>query len=274
MLHLIPRSEFHLFPHLLSDMFNDRASLFIDKLGWKDLHRDPRTGWERDQYDNAFLDPVYAIVEGVGHLAVKSLTDKPREEDVPQHFASSRLLLMSGRNMIDEIFPHLVKGAEIDREHTLEVSRFCPSPRLSPAQRHMSIAILLYSGIVMSRLNPNIKGFIGIQEQSIARRYNQLGFGSKRSYGDDELNVSYWTEDEFDNMEAKLRDLHTHGMVRQGVIDKTSADKEALRKIAEPLTEDVFDQVARATAHFVATYPHFKPRTKDQPYSYSLNMHP
>lgn len=259
MLHLIPRSEFHLFPRLLSDMFNDRATVFIDNFGWTDLQRNPYMGWERDQFDAIALDTVYAVIEGEEACTVTNLEGEEHTLQMPRHRASARMLLMNGSNMIDDVFHHLVEGMSFDRNHTLEISRFCPSPRLSKTDQYMSAGVLLYTGMAMARTNPNIHGFTGLQTAAVLAIYRRLGMDVNINVKGKELGVSYWHKDSFDKMANNIKLKHLDRLRSKFEKANPQEAKDRLDEKARIANEKIFAQVDRAAERFAAQYPHFKP---------------
>lgn len=112
----------------LNEMFWDRRAQFCEELGW-DLNVDMR-GREIDDYDNIF--PTYVI-----------LTDK-----YGGHHGSGRLLPMSGRTMLVEIFGHLLPEDFNPAPGALEVTRvFVPKGEHSNVERMILTTRLLLAGV-------------------------------------------------------------------------------------------------------------------------------
>lgn len=137
----------------LGCMFEDRARVFIDGLGWP-LTRDSK-GHERDGYDNP--ESTYILVS--------SHTDS--------HAASIRLRSLSASNMTREIFfPKTILPGPDDRY--LEATRFCISPRHKfQSVRLGKILVDRCKEIVRSK---KMEGLVAVFDPRVFKLYSSIGW--------------------------------------------------------------------------------------------------
>jgi acyl homoserine lactone synthase len=94
------------FPVEIDAMFQNRAEVFWERLGWR---VSVKNGRERDAFDDA--DPVYLV-------SLDPITGKYR--------GSARLLPTTGPNMLRDVFPFLLgKGEYVESSTIWECSRMC-----------------------------------------------------------------------------------------------------------------------------------------------------
>ncbi|MEX0281137.1 MAG: acyl-homoserine-lactone synthase [Arenibacterium sp.] len=172
MLRFIYADELHRFGSLGPDMFKDRAGQFRDRLGW-DVHVD-ENGHETDAYDR--LNPLYVIWE----------TPNGR------HGGSMRFLPTTGRTMVNDIFPHLNNGVEVQSPFIWECTRFCLAPE---AGSKVAAALMLGGGEIMTGFN--VKFFAGVFDRRMVRIYRAIGASPEilgsQGQGKDRVSLGLWS---------------------------------------------------------------------------------
>ncbi|MCF6445520.1 acyl-homoserine-lactone synthase [Nereida sp. MMG025] len=159
------------FPALSHSMFRDRATQFVDRLGW-DIGVDAN-GEERDEYDA--LNPLYVIWE---------LPDG-------RHGGSMRFLPSTGPIMVNDHFGHILDGTTIQSPLIWECTRFCLSPN---ADRRAAAALVLGAGEVMKRFSLN--HYVGVFDPRMERIYRLYGVTPDvigcQGEGADRIAVGLW----------------------------------------------------------------------------------
>lgn len=116
MIHLIDKENKYLYTDILSQMYKQRASIFIDKLNW---NLASSNGHEIDQFDTD--DTIYLVVIDEKKGCVRS---------------SIRLNPTTEPHLMSEIFSNLCRDGVPRGEHIFEGSRYCYNPDiLSRADR-------------------------------------------------------------------------------------------------------------------------------------------
>ncbi len=106
MIRLIPGARAASFPNEIGAMFRCRAQTFSERLGWDVV---VKNGYERDRFDDE--NPLYVV-------SVDSVSG--------QYWGSLRLLPTTGPNMLQDVFPYLLKDGQVIESATIwEVSRIC-----------------------------------------------------------------------------------------------------------------------------------------------------
>jgi N-acyl-L-homoserine lactone synthetase len=174
MLRYVFADQLDQFPTLRDSMFRDRADQFKTRLNW-DVNVD-ENGFERDEYDDANLNPLYVIWE------------------TPQgtHSGSMRLLPTTGRCMVNEHFLDLMGGDLIQNPTIWECTRFCLS---RAATRLTANAFMLAGGEVM--VGFGVKQCVGVFDQRMIRIYRMIGAQPKilgqSGEGKDFIGVGVWS---------------------------------------------------------------------------------
>ncbi len=173
MLHYIYADQMHLFPKLADAMFRDRADQFKTRLGW-DVTVDA-DGFERDEYDDVALNPLYVIWE------------------TPEggHGGSMRFLPTTGRTMVNDHFANLMGGGTITSPVIWECTRFCLA-RNAPST--VAGALMLGGGEIMQ--NFGIEHFVGVFDARMVRIYRMIGSSPEvlgsAGEGRDQISVGLW----------------------------------------------------------------------------------
>jgi N-acyl-L-homoserine lactone synthetase len=174
MLRYVFADQLDQFPTLRDTMFRDRADQFKTRLNW-DVHVDA-DGFERDEYDDLALNPLYVIWETPNGT----------------HSGSMRLLPTSGKCMVNDHFGDLLGGEAINSPVIWECTRFCLS--LS-ATRLTANALMLAGGEAM--VGFGIKQCVGVFDQRMIRIYRMIGAQPKilgqTGEGKDFIGVGIWS---------------------------------------------------------------------------------
>lgn len=164
---------------LANSMFRDRALQFVERHRWELPARSD--GLEVDQYDDAAA--TYCVVEQDN-----------------RHRASLRLRPAAAGSMAEQHFPALWDGQENDLADTLEVTRFCAAPALSPIERIDAISDLLL-GLCRHCQRSGIERFFGVVFPQAARTIRQAGwapeFLNKTTDSRGTLILAQWRVDPF-----------------------------------------------------------------------------
>jgi N-acyl-L-homoserine lactone synthetase len=132
-------------------MFLDRGRQFVERHRWP-LRLDA-TGLEIDEYDDR--EATYCVVtEGSRHLS------------------SARLRPAARGCMVERYFPNLWRP---DLGDSVEITRFCASPRLTPDERLTAVSDLLL-GLCRHCQRERIETFFGIVFPAMARALQQAGW--------------------------------------------------------------------------------------------------
>lgn len=110
MIHLINFENNDLYADILEQMYQQRSSVFIDRMGW-DLNNDG--GLEKDQFDTG--DTIYLVV---------------LNEDTGKILSSIRLNPTTQPHLMSEIFDNLCEGGAPSGPTIFEGSRYCYNPEL------------------------------------------------------------------------------------------------------------------------------------------------
>lgn len=142
----IPPDAFDDFPDLLDSMHRLRARIFKGRLGWDVV---TTGGRETDEFDA--LKPTYLLAISSASAVV----------------GCARLLPASGPNMIEALFPDLVRsGAFKPHPAMIESSRFCVDTSLDEGRAGGSLH------------DATLTMFAGIIEWSMANGYRQIVTGT------------------------------------------------------------------------------------------------
>lgn len=104
MIRMIDKTNFHLFPRTMDQLFRVRHSVFVEEKGWREFEREGI--YEKDQYDNEDASYVVAL------------------DNLDNAIGCFRLYPTVMPHMLSEQFPHLVEGEVIRRTDVLELTRF------------------------------------------------------------------------------------------------------------------------------------------------------
>lgn len=143
------------FPRLRDSMFLDRKKQFIDRHKWP-LNIDNR-GREFDQYDNN--DSTYVVY-----------TDEKLN-----HLASMRINLTSANCMLTDIFSEEFPSIKKMERESIEVTRFCISPNLSPIYSKAASRSLISAVFLYTLENTIASSIFGICEAPMLRVYKRIG---------------------------------------------------------------------------------------------------
>lgn len=151
----------HLHPDLFEQMFQMRATVFANRLGWDVNVVDGR---ELDSFDAA--DPLYL-------LCVDEFTDQLK--------GAVRLLPTTGPNMLRDVFSFLVPDGAVESPLIWESSRFAISPKLSvgPAREdanHVVSAatIELLCGLVEAAQLASVQHIVSVFDARMARIFRAV----------------------------------------------------------------------------------------------------
>jgi len=171
MIRFIRADDLHLHSQLRDSMFRDRADQFKTRLGWA-VSVDG-TGYEMDAYDQ--LNPLYVICQGAdgGHLG------------------SMRFLPMTGPNMIEDHFSHLLSGQQIGNDRIWECTRFCLGQNAGP---HVAGRLMSAGGEILHGFG--LDAFAGVFDEQMIRIYKRIGaapeiIGSE-GQGRDKISLGLW----------------------------------------------------------------------------------
>jgi N-acyl-L-homoserine lactone synthetase len=156
-------------------MLVDRGQQFVGRHRWP-LRLDS-AGLEVDEYDD--VDATYCVVaEGCRHLA------------------SARLRPAARGCMVEQYFPGLWRP---ELRASVEITRFCCSPALTPDERLTAVSELLL-GLCRQCQREGIESFFGIVFPAVARMLQQAGWPAKllrQAQGDKGiLLLAQWTPSE------------------------------------------------------------------------------
>lgn len=165
---------------LASQMFQDRASQFRDRMKW-DVQVDAM-GWETDQYD--LLDPIYVVVQNADG----------------GHAGSMRFLPTMGRTMLAEVFPHLVNHRPIRDPGIWECTRFCLSPHAGVGVAQMLLLASAEIGLAIG-----VRKSLGVFDTPMIRVYRRLGWSPEVLGRADGIAAGLWTlsSDVHDRLKAE-----------------------------------------------------------------------
>jgi acyl homoserine lactone synthase len=172
MIVVIERHNAHKYPSLLDQMFQMRARVFGDRLGWDVQVTDGR---ERDKYDDA--SPVYLLN-----------IDEKKQKVV----GSMRLLPTTGPTLLEDFFSDtLPPSAQLCDPTIWECTRFCLDEKLlargnREELQFASSALIIALGEVA--LRAGIQSILGNFDSTMLRLYRQIGckvdvMGSTSRYG-------------------------------------------------------------------------------------------
>jgi acyl-homoserine lactone synthase len=138
MIRVIDKTNFHLFPGTMDQLFRVRHSVFVEEKGWKEFERDGI--FEKDQYDTE--DAIYVVALGEQGDAIGCF----------------RLYPTVLPHMISEVFPNMVEGKVLCRPDVLELTRF----HLCKPRRGASEYLELLTAIPEVGLELGLSGFTAI----------------------------------------------------------------------------------------------------------------
>jgi N-acyl-L-homoserine lactone synthetase len=145
-------------PALFDQMFQSRAAVFHDRLGWDVVVKD---GHEMDRYDEE-ADPVYL-------LAV--------DDDQRVH-GSLRLLATTGPTMLQSEFKHFFDDdVNVAAPTIWECTRFCVPPVLGGTTQDVgTVSAELLIGLCELCLSSGIEFVVGVYETPMTRIYARIGW--------------------------------------------------------------------------------------------------
>ncbi|MBY5571447.1 GNAT family N-acetyltransferase [Rhizobium leguminosarum] len=139
------------------EMFQARAAVFRDRLGWQ---VDVRDQWERDRYDEV-EDPVYLVAQRPSGTLTGSL----------------RLLPTTGATMLKSEFRHFFdQPIDIDSPTTWECTRFCVHPSAGHIAQSRAVATELLSGLCDLALGAGIENIVGVYDGAMVGVYRRIGW--------------------------------------------------------------------------------------------------
>jgi N-acyl-L-homoserine lactone synthetase len=145
-------------PALFDQMFQSRAAVFHDRLGWDVVVKD---GHEVDRYDEE-ADPVYL-------LAV---------DEHQQVRGSLRLLATTGPTMLQSEFRHFFDDdVDVMAPTIWECTRFCVPPVLGRTEQDVGIVSAeLLIGLCELCLASGIEFVVGVYDTPMTRIYARIGW--------------------------------------------------------------------------------------------------
>lgn len=145
-------------PALFDQMFQSRAAVFHERLGWDVT---VKNGRELDRYDEE-ADPVYLIAV----------------DDDQRLRGSLRLLATTGPTMLQSEFKHFFDDdVDVAAPTIWECTRFCVPPVLGrTAQDVGKISAELLIGLCELCLASGIEFIVGVYETPMTRIYAQIGW--------------------------------------------------------------------------------------------------
>jgi acyl-homoserine lactone synthase len=138
MIRVIDKTNLHLFPRTMDQLFRVRHSVFVEEKGWKQFERDGI--FEKDQYDTE--DAIYVVAL----------------DDEGDAIGCFRLYPTVLPHMISEVFPDMVDGEVLCRPDVLELTRF----HLCKPKRHAPEYLELLTAIPEVGLELGLSGFTAI----------------------------------------------------------------------------------------------------------------
>jgi len=145
-------------PALFDQMFQSRAAVFHDRMGWDVVVKD---GHEVDHYDEE-ADPVYL-------LAV---------DEHQQVQGSLRLLATTGPTMLRSEFRHFFEDdVDVTAPTIWECTRFCVPPVLDRTEQDLGIVSAeLLIGLCELCLASGIEFVVGVYDTPMTRIYARIGW--------------------------------------------------------------------------------------------------
>ena len=145
-------------PALFDQMFQSRAAVFHDRMGWDVVVKD---GHEVDRYDEE-ADPVYL-------LAV---------DEHQQVQGSLRLLATTGPTMLRSEFRHFFEDdVDVTAPTIWECTRFCVPPVLGRTEQDVGIVSAeLLIGLCELCLASGIEFVVGVYDTPMTRIYARIGW--------------------------------------------------------------------------------------------------
>ncbi len=145
-------------PALFDQMFQSRAAVFHDRMGWDVVVKD---GHEVDRYD-AEADPVYL-------LAV---------DEQQKVRGSLRLLATTGPTMLQSEFRHFFDDdVDVTAPTIWECTRFCAPPVLDRTEQDVGIVSAeLLIGLCELCLASGIEFVVGVYDTPMTRIYARIGW--------------------------------------------------------------------------------------------------
>ncbi|MDR3450600.1 MAG: acyl-homoserine-lactone synthase [Alphaproteobacteria bacterium] len=145
-------------PALFDQMFQSRAAVFHDRMGWDVVVKD---GHEVDRYDEE-ADPVYL-------LAV---------DEHQQVQGSLRLLATAGPTMLQSEFRHFFDDdVDVTAPTIWECTRFCVPPVLDRTEQDVGIVSAeLLIGLCELCLASGIEFVVGVYDTPMTRIYARIGW--------------------------------------------------------------------------------------------------
>jgi acyl-homoserine lactone synthase len=138
MIRVIDKTNFHLFPRTMDQLFRVRHSVFVEEKGWIQFERDGI--YEKDQYDTEDATYVVAL------------------DNLGTAIGCFRLYPTVLPHMLSEQFPHLVLGEVLRKTEVLELTRF----HLGKTKRQSSPYLELLTAIPEIGLELKLSGFTAL----------------------------------------------------------------------------------------------------------------
>ncbi|MDE8343884.1 MAG: acyl-homoserine-lactone synthase [Acidocella sp.] len=147
---------------LFDQMFQSRAAVFYDRLGWDVT---VENGREMDWYDRQ-AEPVYLL----------ALDDEQRVR------GSLRLLATTGPTMLQSEFRHFFDDdVDVAAPTIWECTRFCVPPVADGTSRNVNnVSAELLIGLCELCLNSGIEFIVGVYETPMTRVYARIGWCPER----------------------------------------------------------------------------------------------
>jgi acyl-homoserine lactone synthase len=172
---VVDKNNFRRFEPVLDSMFRDRKRLFVDLMKWQ-LPMATATH-DVDQFDTD--DAVYLVAIN--------------PED-GTHMGSMRLLPTTGPHILGDLFPRLCENGVPRGDDILEVTRFCPSPRVKNRDRLMECRLNLGTAMIEYGLLRGLKGYSACTYMSWTSKLLAAGWrirplGLPEPFEDDAINA-------------------------------------------------------------------------------------
>ena len=155
----IEETNAHKYPALLDEMFELRARIFHDRLGWDVTVID---GKERDKYDDEA--PVYLVYA---------------DDDTGKIKGSLRLLPTTGPMLLAEAFADtLPDAAHLSAPTIWECTRFCLDDKMLDRGNRDELQVasgVLIAGLGELGLNAGIESILGNFDAGMLRLYRRIG---------------------------------------------------------------------------------------------------
>lgn len=194
---------------LVDQSFKIRHSVFKEKLGW-DVNSN--LGRENDEFDD-LKDTVYLL-----HINTMGEVD-----------GCVRLLPMSGKNMLNDVFSVLLDGQEAPNEHdTWESTRFAVSPKCDDSKYMNLITNRLLDAICEVGLLNYVRKIVTVTDLIMERALRQRGFKTERIGSVHQFGICKAVAGYFDLSYVVLKNIRIKsGFISSQLIDYNEIDKVA-----------------------------------------------